>query len=107
MLVPEWWGVKLAHVGPRGAIHFADARRPRDNASVDIQAIAGLLWRDEALDLLRDIDTIRGFRSKPRAAIYSRIAEVADIDIVRSRVRQQLISRTNWRSGERQMSNDD
>ena len=89
-MIPAWWGVKLAHKGSRGAIHFSDARSPRDNPARDPLAIATLLWRDEALDLLSDIGKADGFRSMPASAIYQRLVEVADLDQVYLRVRQQV-----------------
>ena len=106
-IVPEWWGVKLAEMGPRGAIHFSDVRRPRNNPSPDILSIAKLLWREEAINLLDEIGAVDGFRSKPRAAIYARLAQVAHIDLVRTRVCRQFRCRTNWRSDERQRSSGD
>ena len=104
-IVPDWWGVKLTEMGRRGAIHFSEARRPRNNPSPDILSVAKLLWRHEALALLDDIGAADGLRSKPRAAIYARLAEVADLDLLRTRVRRQLRCRKDWRSDERRMLN--
>ena len=103
-IVPDWWGLKLAEMRPRGAIHFSDIRRPSNNPSPEAIAIAKLLWRDEAVALLDEIATADGVRSKPRVAIYSRLAEVADLELLRSRVRRQLRHRKNWRSAERRTS---
>ncbi len=75
-IIPEWWGVKLAVAGPRDAIHFSNIRAPRNNPSPDILAIAKLLWRDEALAFLDELGVADGLRSKPRAVIYARLAEV-------------------------------
>lgn len=97
-MVPEWWGVQLAEVGPRGGIRFSCTRRARNNPTPDALAIAKLLWRDEALGLLRHLDAARGFDSKPRAAIYARLAEVAQLEVIRAGVRYRLRNRTDWRS---------
>jgi hypothetical protein len=97
-IVPEWWGVQLAKMGPRGGVYFSSVRRARNNPSPQALAVAKLLWRDEALDLLRHLGAAEGFRSKPRAAIYTRLAEVAQLEAIRARVRYQLRSRTGWRS---------
>lgn len=105
-IVPEWWGVKLVELGQRGAIKFSEVRRPRNNPSPNILAIAKLLWRDEALALLDEIGAANGIRSKPRAALYARLAEVADLNLLRDRVHRQLRCRTNWRSDKQQMSSD-
>lgn len=92
-VIPDWWGVKLAHKGSRGAIHFSDARSPRDNPAQDPLALAALLWRDEALDLLDEVGKADGFRSKPASAIYQRLVESADLDQVHLRVRQRVAQR--------------
>jgi hypothetical protein len=99
-LVPDWWGIKLAELGSRGAIRFTEIRRPQANPIQDILAVCKLLWREEAITLLEELDTAEGVRRKPRAAVYAKLAEAADPDLIRSRIRHQLRSRTSWRSAE-------
>ena len=106
-IVPQWWGVKIAEMGLRGGIRFRHVRRSRNNPAPDSLAIAKLLWREEALLLLEDLGTADGLRNKPRAIIYSRLAEVVDPRQLRTIVRQRLKCRTGWRFGEQQMSNGD
>jgi len=106
-IIPEWWGVKVAGISQRGTIHFSDARRPHNNPSPDILAVAKLLWRDEALALLDDLGAANGFRSKPRARIYARLAEVADPDLLHARVRRQFRCRKDWRFDKRRMLSGD
>ncbi len=105
-LVPDWWGVKLAQMEKDGVI-ISEARDPGDNPMLDAVEIAKLLWRDEALAFLNELGAADGVRSKPRAAIYKRLTEVTDLDLLRSRVRQQLKRRINWRSGAQQALNGD
>jgi hypothetical protein len=102
-MIPDWWGVKLAEQKPTREIHLSEARSPRNNPRLDKLSIVKLLWRDEALELLEEIDSIKGFKSKPRQYIYEKLAEVADLDVIRSRVRYQLKNRKDWRAVERQM----
>lgn len=99
-MVPDWWGVQVAEMGPRDGVLFSSIRRARNNPSQDIVAVAKLLWRDEALELLHQLGAAKGFRSKPRAAIYARLAEVVHPEDIRSRVRDRLRDRTGWRSDE-------
>jgi hypothetical protein len=98
-LVPAWWGVQVAEMGPRGGILFSSVRRAKNNPSQDVVSVAKLLWREEALELLHQVGAAKGFGSKPRAAIYARLAEVARPDEIGSRVRDRLRDRTGWRSG--------
>ncbi len=98
-MIPDWWGLQVAEMGPRGGVLFSSVRRTRNNPSQDVVAVAKLLWREEALKLLQQLGAAEGFMSKPRAAIYARLAEVADPDAIRARVRDRLRNRTGWRSG--------
>ncbi len=98
-MVPDWWGVHVAEMGPRGGVLFSSVRRARNNPSQDPVAVAKLLWREEALELLHQLGAEKGFRSKPRAALYARLAEVARPEEIRSSVRDRLRGRTGWRSG--------
>ena len=101
-MIPEWWGVKLAEQLPNCEIKITEARVPKNNQQLDKLSVARLLWRNEALDLLRKIDTVNGFQSKPKKAIYDRIIEVADLEIICSKVRYQLKNRKDWRVAEQQ-----
>lgn len=96
-LIPNWWGVKLAHMGPDGVV-ISEARVPDVNPMLNMLSIAKLLWRDEALAFLEELGAADGVRSKSRDAIYRRIVEITDLGTLRSRVCQQLKHRTNWRS---------
>ena len=96
-LVPDWWGVIRIIAGPRGGIRFRSERRARDNPQPDALAIAKLLWREEAIAILEDLEAAVGLRRKPRRVIYRRLAETMDIRSLRCRVRERLRRRTNWR----------
>lgn len=103
---PEWWGIQLAKRGRRGGIHLIDVRKPSENPAPDKLAIAKLLWREEALNFLEELGAAGGFRSKPRRFIYSRLAEVAEINCLRERVRDRLRFREDWRSDEQRKPGD-
>lgn len=97
-MVPEWWGVRLAETKKRsGTVVLSNARPPRDNPRVDLNAVVALLWRNEALAILEEMGATRGIRSKPRTEIYERLIEVSEPDHLRFRIRQQLKSREGWR----------
>lgn len=105
--VPTWWGVMLAQVGPRGGIHFQSLQRARRNPAVEPLAVAELLWRDEALTLLEQLGAARGLSGARRAALYTRLAEVAPLVRLRAHVRERLRARTEWRFGSPRTSGDD
>jgi hypothetical protein len=103
-IIPSWWGVTLAHEGRREAIHFEPARSAKRNPAVNAKALAELLWRGEALDLLRALGFDSGFYSKRRDRIYERVVEVAGIPGIHDAVIRQLHERTIDQLAEPQMS---
>ena len=103
-LVPAWWGIRLAEIESDGRILLRDLRPPSTNPCPDALAIARLLWRDEVLEFLEELGQAQGLYSKPRAALYSRLLMVTDIEHIRARVRRQLKDRVDWRSAERRVS---
>jgi len=104
---PRWWGLQVAKRDSQDGVQLIQVREPIDNPSPDKLAIAKLLWREEAIELLEGLRAADGVRSCPRCFVYSRLAEVAEIDVIRSYVRDRLRYRKGWRSDERQMSSGD
>ncbi|MEL7562610.1 sce7726 family protein [Dehalogenimonas sp. 4OHTPN] len=104
-MVPDWWGVRLAEPNEAsGSVVLNSARAPRNNPSVDINALVTLLWRNEALAMLEGIDAADGVRSKSRKIIYHRLVEAFDPEDLKTRIRQQLRNRKAWRVAEPQTS---
>jgi len=105
-MIPNWWGIRLAEMSQSDQVHISTIREPQDNPTQEILAVTKLLWRAEALSLLEELDAADGFYSKPRAVIYACLVKAADSEWLRERIRQQLRSRTNWRSDVQQKSCD-
>lgn len=96
--VPEWWGIKLARPGPRGAVHFEMVRAPRINPSIDPVAVAALLWNAELTSILERHGALRGYRGVSRDKLCRRAVEVLPLTDLRAEVRACLKARTDWRS---------
>lgn len=97
--VPEWWGVKLARQGPRGAVGFEEIRPPRKNPRVDAAAVAALLWCDELTEILVGLGAARGVRGKSRDVLCRRLVEVLPLTDLCAEVRRRLRARGSWRVG--------
>lgn len=100
-LVPDWWGIRLAKLDAEGNITFNTIRESGKNTDKDPMAFARLLWRSEALTVLRDEGVVRGVQSKTRSFLYARMCEVFDQETLEGKVRQTLIEREGWRFDER------
>jgi hypothetical protein len=60
------------------------------NPHPDPKSIARLLWRAEALEVLRDAGRARGVMTKSRKVIWQRLIESVSLDDLRAAVRAAL-----------------
>lgn len=96
-LIPEWWGIKQARANDDGEIYLVNIRESQVNCSVDPYSLAQLLWKDEALDILKNHKLEKGMISKPRKEIWLKLAENLPLNILQQDVRKALKLRENWR----------
>lgn len=98
-LVPEWWGISIAKItDSNGTVSIYNIRESELNPRQDNVAVASLLWREEALNILEKMGHAGGIRSKTRKTIYERLVEVLDSQALKDIVREHLCTRVNWRS---------
>lgn len=106
-IVPDWWGIISVAEGKRGAIYFKTVRRSTQNRNVDKYAIAQLLWRNEAQEILASLGVhgkeLRGKRSN----LYTHIVERLNSSALRMVVKKYLMNRTNWRRRGQLLLSDD
>lgn len=99
-LIPDHWGVMVAKTNEDGSVYFNLIREASDNDAQQKLSIAKLLWKHEALEVLEDIDSVYGYKSKSKDVIHERISNLLDLDTLKNTVRKTLLlSRTDWRAG--------
>lgn len=98
-IVPDWWGVVVAKIDSNNRLVFQTIRKPDNNKEQVGVSIAGLLWRKEALQILKERNEANGLLSKPRKVIYARLADILDIETLKKTVSTLLVSREHWRPG--------
>jgi len=96
-IIPEWWGIKEP-VEVNGEVELVDIRLPNENPYIDPFLMVQFLWRDEALDILRDLDLAKGVTSKPRNVIWERLAYSLPPENIEALVLSRLKERGNWLS---------
>ncbi len=96
-VVPAWWGVVVAEPNEAGIPSLVQKRKAKKNPNLDAFAIAQLLWREEALDLLHEYGLSDGLRSKTRKEIWLALADYLRLDELRDEVRRKLVNRKGWR----------
>ncbi len=89
--------LKTLGVSP-GQVDFVIDVREVGEDNREAMAVAALLWRDEALALLKARGRARGLRSKPRRDLYRALVESVTPTAVRRCVREALKTRTTWRA---------
>ena len=86
---PEWWGqIAVFDAGDRLGLRVV--RAAQRNPKCDPLSIARLLWRDEALEVLRGAGRVRGVMTKSRKIVWKRLIESVALDDLRAAVRAAL-----------------
>lgn len=96
--VPEWWGIEIAKIDSWNNVALHNIREATENPMKSSVSIAKLLWKEEAISILDRFGQSKGLRSKPRIAVYEKLAEILDQQTLRTEVRNCLYSRLNWRA---------
>lgn len=96
--IPGWCGILLA--SPlAGAVSIEEFRPSRQNLERDRHALAQLLWRPEALEVLKRHGCAKGVLSKPRPVLWQRLADSLSTDDLSAEVRAALCRRpSKWRA---------
>jgi hypothetical protein len=94
-ILPSWWGLTEAH-NDDGKIILSTLRKPEDNPSPSAERIAGLLWKDEALDVLRSLGETRGLSRLRLPEAHALIARSLSLPEVRAEVFARLGDRRDW-----------
>jgi hypothetical protein len=96
-ITPEWWGITRAEMDVDKVVHFFCLREARKNEGIDPLAVAQLLWREEALEILRERGLQKGLLSKPRNVLWEALANNLALSDLQDEVRKCLKKRINWR----------
>lgn len=87
--IPDWWGqIGVFELDDRLALRVV--RPAALNPKIHPMSLARLLWRDEALEILRDGGRSRGVMTKSRRVIWKRLIESVALDDLRAAVRSAL-----------------
>jgi hypothetical protein len=89
-VIPRWWGIIEVRRSASGTPVFTRIRQSRPNSDVSAHAVAQLLWRDEALEILERHGISDGYVSKPKRELWWRLAETLDRTDLHSEVRAAL-----------------
>jgi hypothetical protein len=103
-LIPLWWGIYVIapFPSPDGRPRIKRLRREKPNPRIDPYSLVKLLWKDEALELLRRISPSRSFVKRGRDVVWQELAKSLPLHDLRDATRDTLRKRTGWRSDQAQ-----
>jgi hypothetical protein len=105
--IPAWWGIWDAIEEKDGEVRFDIFREAKVNPDINPQSLVQCLWREEALNALKEKHIERGVMTKPRSIIWDRVVDNYSKDELKELVCQNLKARHNWRPGQQQKTGDD
>lgn len=94
--IPKWWGISIAIAEKDKVVRIETIRATSSNPNVNARSLIELLWRDEALALLKTYGLAHGLAGKPRKLMWDRLANELTIDQIRSAVTTAIKSRAAW-----------
>jgi hypothetical protein len=95
--LPKWWGIVLCKLRRDGGVRFEILRRGEWNVRIDPIAIAQLLWKAEAGEILESLGEPPNLLRECRSVLYERLAAAIDLAQLQRRVRECLRQRRDWR----------
>ena len=97
-LIPSWWAIQVAKAGNSSAhLKIEHLRGESTNPNVDPGSLVQLLWRDEVLELLCQIQPAVALKSKPRRVLWETLATAMPLPELKTMVCARLRSRSRWR----------
>ena len=93
--IPDWWGITVATQGVSGIV-LDPIQLPSTNPSPDPYLVAQLLWKDEALAVLEQMNLAKGWRNKRVKEIHQHLASVLSLADLGKCVRAALKRREDW-----------
>jgi hypothetical protein len=94
-LLPDWWGIWSARRSPNSAV-LDVLRSAGANPAPDALAVAQLLWRDEAYQVLDHRGLGRGLRKATRWRLWQVLADKLPLPELQLEVREAIKARPGW-----------
>src|SRR5579864_483578 len=106
-LIPNWWGIQVPNSHESSSLITIDhVRGESTNPGVDPSLLVQLLWRDEVLNLLDQVNASKSLRSKPRRVLWEVLARTVPLPQLQDMVRRCLRTRCRWRVDAQQIQRD-
>lgn len=105
-LIPEWWGIIEAIDEGNQHVTLILKRDCSINPNRDPLAMVRLLWRSEALAILKEKGLANGLLSKPRTALWRKLVDSVTVEELGALIRFHIKARLKLRSAQPLLSDD-
>ncbi|WKZ27749.1 MAG: sce7726 family protein [Candidatus Dojkabacteria bacterium] len=93
-MIPDWWGITIAKVvDSEYEPKLISVRNAEENPAQDLLTIANMLWKTEALDILKRRNLAHGMNSKNKKEICEVLVKNFTERELKASVRECLVTR--------------
>lgn len=97
-MIPKWWGICLAKVTNDSTnVTLKTFRETSPNKNVEAISLIQFLWREELLEILRQIGANKEIYKYRKFELWDYLCENVSLEEIKSYVRGFLKKRSNWR----------
>jgi len=95
--IPRWWGVIICEAHNMDEINFYDFKRPDRNPGIDLFSITQLLWKNEVIEILTELNIDKSYFRKPRELLYRLLLDIYSEYELKQIILGYFKSRKDWR----------
>jgi len=96
-IIPSWWGIITAEKESKDNIILHNERQANINYEINPNSLVQFLWKEEALNILKENKLEKGLIGKPRKLLWNKLVEELPLRALKSYVMETLRSRQKWR----------
>lgn len=95
--IPAWWGIKIAQFNEDNRVIITPYRKNHINPSPETFYLAQLLWKNETIDVLEELNLSQGYKSKPCNILWKRLSENITYSGLIPIIKAKFKQRSDWR----------
>jgi hypothetical protein len=99
-ILPPWWGLIAVCRKQQDDVVLNEIWPARLNFQVEADALCQLLWRDEALSILKERGLAKGLRTRSRRLMWKSLAQNLELNELKAVVCRTLKARKCFRYGQ-------
>lgn len=98
--IPAWWGYALASFDENSKVTITVIRKPKKNPEFNISSLLNLLWKEEAINILKERGITKGLSSLAKWHLQEKILSTHSHKEIKNSVINALITRQSWKAAQ-------